>query len=370
MRLRPSIAIAVATVALTIHPGRGAEAPAYKTPDATKSSRGDEKYLPAFSLSKATEFLEAGTPAHEKNCVNCHGKFAHLAARPAIARTQSKECEARRSIEEFATQWTAGKPGPQTRPLRVSEIVMAAAVLAQHDAVTDHRLAPVTRQALDAMWALQRDDGGWEWMKKDQAPSEIDDHFGVTMAAMGTGMAPEHYADTPQARKGLDGIRRYLREHPPATLHQRGLLLLAADSVPGLLSEDEKKRTVADFFAVQQPDGGWAMAALGSGTWHRADHAPLDPNTSDGYGTGFALCILRTGGRLPAEEPRLQKGVLWLKSHQQSSGCWFTRSPHRNDELSTYAGTSYALQALDVCGAIAAPSPSAASPSSPSPRGP
>jgi squalene-hopene/tetraprenyl-beta-curcumene cyclase len=356
MKFRFPIAAMIAVFMLTGDVAPAAEAPAYTTPDAKKPGRSDETMLPAFSLSKATEYLEAGAPAHEKNCVNCHGRFAYLAARPAIAGTKTKDCDARRSIEEFAAKWIAEKPGPQTKPLRVSEIVMAAAVLAQHDAVTDHKLAPVTRKTLDAIWELQREDGGWEWMKKDQAPSEIDDHFGVTMAAIGVGAAPEHYADTAQARKGLDGIRRYLRAHPPATMHQRGLLLLAAASVDGLLSEEEMKRTVADLFELQRPDGGWAMAALGSGQWHRADKEPLDPDTSDGYGTGFALLVLRNGGKVFAGEPLIQKGVLWLKSHQRSSGCWFTRSPHKNDELSTYAGTACALQALDACGALRPPS--------------
>ena len=354
MRFGFSIAVAVAVLALTGGVVPAAETAAYKTPDAKHPNRGDEDILPAFSFSKATEFLEAGTPAHERNCVNCHGKFAYLTARPAIAGTDSKDCDARRSIEEFAAKWTAEKPGPQTKPLRISEIVMAAAVLAQHDAVTDRKLALVTRKTLDAIWELQREDGGWEWMKKDQAPSEIDDHFGVTMAAIGAGTAPEHYADTPQARKGMDGIRRYLREHPPATMHQRAMLLLASAAVPGLLSEQETQRTVADLFALQRPNGGWAMATLGN--WKRADKQPLDPNTSDGYGTGFVLFVLRSSGRIPAEDPRLQKGVLWLKSHQRSSGCWFTRSPHKNDELSTYTGTAYALLALDLCGAIRPPS--------------
>ena len=113
---------------------------------------------------------------------------------------------------------------------------MTAAVLAQHDAATRRKLHPLTRKALDRIWDLQRDDGGWNWVKKNQPPSEIDDHFGVTMAAIGVGMAPDRYADTPQARKGLDRIRHYLREHPPATMHQRGMLLLAAGCVEGLLT--------------------------------------------------------------------------------------------------------------------------------------
>ena len=76
------------------------------------------------------------------------------------------------------------------------------------------RRLPFTRKVLDRIWDLQGEDGGWNWVKKGSPPSEIDDHFGVTTAAIAVGTAPDRYADTPQAHKGLDRIRHYLREHP------------------------------------------------------------------------------------------------------------------------------------------------------------
>jgi squalene-hopene/tetraprenyl-beta-curcumene cyclase len=253
------------------------------------------------------------------------------------------------ALEESAAKLAVAKLSPrETPPLQVSETVLTAAVLAQHDAATPRKLLPLTRKALDRIWDLQRDDGGWNWVKKNTPPSEIDDHFGVTMAAIAVGTAPDRYADTPQARKGLDGIRHYLREHPPATMHQRGMLLLAAGCVEGLLAGEQLTQSVADLFALQRPDGGWAMASLGD--WKRVDGAPLDRTVSDGYGTGFAVYVLRRGGRIAADDPRLHKGLLWLETHQRVSGCWFTRSPYKNDELSTYTGTAYAVLALDACG--------------------
>ena len=321
------------------------EAPASKKP-----KRSEGNFLPQFSLSKAAEYLDREARAHETKCVSCHGTFAYLAACPATAGAASKNREARQFLEESAGKWMTAKMNPQTPPLRASQVVMAAAVLAQDDAITTGKLHPLTLKTFDRVWDLQREDGGWNWVKKNQAPSEIDDHFGVTMAAIGVGVAPDHYAETPQARKGLDGIRRYLREHPPVTMHQRCMLLLAAASINGLMKDEESKRTVADLFALQRPDGGWAMPGLGN--WQRVEGMPLDPNVGDGYGTGFALYVLRNGGKIPADDPRLQKGVLWLKSHQRTSGCWFTRSPHKNDELCTYVGTAYAILGLDACGAI------------------
>ena len=75
---------------------------------------------------------------------------------------------------------------------------------------------------------MQREDGGFDWIKNGQPPSEIDDHYGVTMAAIGVGVAPDHYAETPAARTGLDKIREYFKNNPPANLHQRAMLLLAS----------------------------------------------------------------------------------------------------------------------------------------------
>jgi len=172
----------------------------------------------------------------------------------------------------------------------------------------------------------------------------------VTMAAIGVAAAPEGYAATPRAQKGLAAIRRYLQAHPPENMHQRGMLLLAAAHVDGLLSEPEIAQTVQDLINLQRPDGGWSMAALGD--WKRTDAAPLDRNASDGYGTGFALYVLRRGAGIPAGNPHLRWAIAWLKTHQRASGCWFTRSPHKNDGRSSYVGTAYAVLALDACGAL------------------
>ena len=321
-------------------------------PGSEKPGRDHEPCLKRLSLSKATEYLDSGVHAHESHCFACHGTFAYMAARPVIGTTSSTYRQTRQSLEEFATGLAAEKlSAGETPPLRVSQVVMAAAVLAQADAVTQKSLSPDTRKALDQIWNLQHDDGGWNWVKQGTPPSEIDDHFGVTMAAIAVGAAPGRYADTPQARKGLDRIRQYLREHPPTNMHQRAMLLLAAGQVDGLLTGAQLKQSVADLFALQQPDGGWAMAGLGD--WKRVDGEPLDRAVSDGYGTGLAVYALRRGGRIAADDLRLRNGLTWLKTHQRASGCWFTRSPHKDDELSTYAGTAYAIMALDACGDIA-----------------
>src|SRR5262245_62169987 len=83
------------------------------------------------------------------------------------------------------------------------------AALAFNDAKTTGRLQPLTKSALDRMWKLQRADGSWEWLKCSWPPAEADDYYGVVVAAIGTGIAPDHYSQTPAVQAGLEKIRSY-----------------------------------------------------------------------------------------------------------------------------------------------------------------
>jgi hypothetical protein len=58
-----------------------------------------------------------------------------------------------------------------------------------------------------------------------------------------------------------------------------------------LLDDASRRQTRADLFALQRPDGGWAMASLGDSTWKRKDGTPQDLATCDGYGTGFCVYV-------------------------------------------------------------------------------
>ena len=68
----------------------------------------------------------------------------------------------------------------------------------------------------------------------------------------------------------------------------------------------------------QLDDGGWATPAflVDWKAFKRKDQKPHDPSTADAYGTGLALVVAREMG-IPAKDPRLQKGVVWLKSNQR-----------------------------------------------------
>jgi len=308
-------------------------------------NRPDEPLRKEFSLSAAVGFLDAAALAwhKERKCFACHSDYIYLAVRPLVSHQTRAHQELRAALEHLAEHPRA-KPGR----IGVAEAVMVAAVLASNDAATSGKLHPATRKALDRMWTLQADDGAFPWLKGDQPPSEIDDHYGVTVAAIGAGVAPERYAETPPARAGLQKIRKYLAAHAPEHLHHRAMRLLASRYAHGIMDEPQCREVVDQFFAIQKPDGGWGLATFGN--WQRCDGQPQDCESSDGYGTGFAVYVLRRAG-VPADNPSIQRGLAWLKTHQRVSGRWFTRSLWKDQKhYLTHDGTAYAILALAACG--------------------
>ena len=303
----------------------------------------DEPMRAEFSLDAAVAYLDqmALTWQQDRKCFACHSDYAYLESRPWVSWKTPVHDELRIKLEQLAAK-------PRQVRFRVMEGVMAACVLAQNDALTTGRLHPVTRQALDTMWTLQRDDGGFDWEKSQQPPSEVDDHFGATMALIGVGAAPDGYAETPAAEAGLEKIRQYLKGTPPVNLHQRAMLLLGSLHVGGIMSEAERNAVVADLCAVQKQDGGWGLQSLGN--WKRHDEKPDDTQSSDGYGTGFAIYVLRQAG-VRADDPKIQAGIAWLKANQRTSGRWFTRSQWKDSRhYLSRQGTAYAVRALAACG--------------------
>lgn len=311
----------------------------------------DEPIAEKFSMQQAVRFLDSAalTWLKQRECFSCHSNYAFLMARPAVAHDVVVHKQIREAAEHLATH-------PRKTSYPATEAVMIASVLAQNDAATTGKLHPATRSALDRMWDHQRADGGWKWLDENEPPSEIEEHYGVTMAAIGAGIAPDGYSQTPVARKGLEKIRAYLRNNAPANMHNRAMKMLASLHVEGIMTEAEREKVVVDLFALQKPDGGWNLATLGR-NWKRADGTPQDYETSDGYGTGFAIYAMRTAG-VSADDRRIQQGIRWLKSHQRASGRWFTRSMDKDSkQFITHSGTAYAVLALAACGETASSTP-------------
>lgn len=312
--------------------------------------RQDEPIRDSLDLSLARQSLDQSVLHWQKSrgCVTCHTTVSYMMSRPSLSGGETAHNVVRTYLEEMVrNKWTEKGPAPVY-------IVATACSLAIHDKRTSGKLHPTTRIALDRMWDVQREDGGFDWLNCGWAPMELDDHYGVTFAAVGVGTAPDDYAKSPKAQKGLDGIRKYLKEQPAPTVHHRAMLLWASLGVDGIL-EDERKSAIRDeILALQLPDGGWSLSGMLTG-WpeftRKDDLKPLT-DVSDAYATGMSVWLAIQAG-VPSSDERIQKGIAWLKSHQRESGRWFTPSPTKDaHHYIANAGTAWAVMALDACGEI------------------
>jgi len=326
----------------------GAAEPAKPSPlTALGANRKDEPLAKRFSVERATHFLDEAALAwqNEKKCFTCHTNYAYLYARPLVAADAKAHTEVRRFAEELVSErW------PKQGPRWDAEVVATAAALAFNDASSTSKLHPLTKTALDRMWTVQRKDGGWSWLKCNWPPMESDDHYGATLAALATGVAPGAYAKSEIAQKGLAKLRDYLRKNPPTHIHHRAMILWVSSYLDGFMSATEKQACIKELSALQKSDGGWALATLGD--YKRVDKKEQDFATSDGYATGFVVYVLRKSG-VPADDVRIKKGIAWLKANQRESGRWFTRSANRDTKhYISHAGTAFAVMALCECGEI------------------
>jgi squalene-hopene/tetraprenyl-beta-curcumene cyclase len=331
---------------------------AEEKPAAKPAALADEPLAGEFSLPKSAEHLDGVTTKwiEKHKCASCHTGYPYLIARASLGDNNAPALlHVRTFLEDRVAAWdNQGKgagylkgEGPVRTTEGVTEVVAIAATLASHDAQSGGQLHPRTRQALERMWELQREDGSWTWNKTGLAPFEHDIYYGAVYAAVGVGHAPEGYAQSDAARVGVSRLRRYLQNNPPPDLHHKTWLLWASLKLDGLLDPAEREQTVGDLLALQRDDGGWSLPSLRRRK--RRDGKPDDRSASDGYATGLILYVLRQTGVGADAEP-IRRGVAWLKTHQRASGRWFTQSLNgsRANVISN-AGTAFAVMALTAC---------------------
>ena len=314
---------------------------------ASGKNLADEPLAKVFSAENAGHFLDTASLHWQKSrqCLTCHTNYAYLMARPYLG----ADVTAHRQVRAFAEELIE-KRWEEKGPRWDAEVVAAAAALAANDAATTRTLHPLTKRALDRMWTVQRPNGGFNWLKCGWPPMENDDEYGVILAAVAVGLAPENYRVQPQAQEGIARLRKALAETKWPTLHHRAMLVWSAAAWPELLPAEERQRTIEELALRQLPDGGWSASSLGD--WTRADGTPQTPEVADGYGTGFVLFVLQKGG-VPATDPRIEKGIAWLKANQRESGRWYTRSLHKDGHhFLTHAGSAFAVMALGEAGQL------------------
>ncbi|MBI2825916.1 MAG: squalene--hopene cyclase [Planctomycetia bacterium] len=342
----------------------------------------DEPLAKSFSLELAALYLDRAALDWQKThaCIACHMMLPYMMARPALNSVRPQPPEVRQFFEEIAAGKREAMPAYECKDIDGAVAIGVASALALNDRSSTGKLHPLTRQALDRMWTVQRSDGAWQWPFRDTPPLKVDEHYGAALAAIAVGMAPGDYAGTPAAQAGLARIRQFLLNSKTVSLHQRAMMLWASAHVEGLLSGDAQAEILGTLLAAQRPDGGWSMASLvdntsdpsvaqervasmkaekGYGTEFLAyvgpDRGYKSSLATDGYATGFAVFVARQAG-VPAADRRLERGVAWLRTHQRASGRWFTPSQAwHTQHLISNAGTAYAVLALDACGEVPRP---------------
>jgi len=338
-------------------------------PDA---SGWDAKAAAKYLDSRAEWWSTWPNAARDKGtfCISCHTTLPYAIARPALRTTLGESgpspseskilnnllTRARdwRDIEPFYPDQTRGIP--KTSESRAIESVMNAVVLARRDAGAG-RLSDDTRTALGVMWSLQMktgpNNGAWTWLNFNYDPWESPNspYFGASLAALAVGSAPEGYAATPEIQNNLKALRGYFdRQHGTVSVLNQLMGLWASARVPGLLTDQQRRATIDATLALQQADGGWNAASLG--TFKRVDNTANDTR-SDGYATALAALAMQEAG-VPRTDPRIAKGLDWLRRNQdRATGRWVATSLNKERDPESDAGkfmsdaaTAYAVLAL------------------------
>jgi squalene-hopene/tetraprenyl-beta-curcumene cyclase len=304
-----------------------------------------------FSLAKSTEYLDgvARFWMDKNSCGACHVNFPYLMARPLLPGPRTP-------LVPETRNFMLNRKTTHNAFFSDAEKVGIAFALAWHDSRTTGKLQPDTRQALRRMWSVQKPTGTWMKMGCGSFPPlENDFVYTATLAALAAGIAPEGYARTAEARAGLTRVRGYLAKVRGPDLHHHSMLLWASLYVENLMTPEERQQTIKALLASQKKDGGWSLVGLRPSLARLIGESP----SSDGYGTGFAIFVLRQAG-VSASRPEIARGVRWLQNNQRASGRWFTPSHAAGDPTEggvgardlyiQSLGTAFAVLALDACG--------------------
>lgn len=379
-RTAARFAFVVFVLFVHIPPSHAADKPKpafqYKSGDIRVSiPTADEPRVKQFgpaSLKLAAKYLEDGalTWVREKSCVNCHTTGPYMTERTAWTKQFGP------ASAEVHKDFVGSVP-KEIKPVKETETrghkhypstfftVWRSLGLAEWDRHITGKLSEPTERALRDLFERQSASGAFVSHGEVEIPHITTDFELSLQAARAITAAPGWLSglkdETLLAR--VAKLKDYLRTAPPKNDFDRILKLQLAHYLPELVSPKERNAALALLSVKQHADGGWSvrdMSALND--WHFEMSATVvnlinglpdaaNPE-SDAYMTALAVVLMRQSN-VPTSDPRVQRGLAWLRREQRGSGRWWMHSLYRgNYHYITYIATAQAVKAFALCGEL------------------
>jgi squalene-hopene/tetraprenyl-beta-curcumene cyclase len=332
----------------------------------------DEPRVKVFgpeSIKTAVQYLEHGAVAwvREKSCVNCHTTGPYMTERTAWTKQFGPASE--EVLKDFV-----GSVPKEVKPVKETETrghkhypntfysVWRSLGLAEWDRHITGKLSEPTERSLRDMFERQSANGAFASHGEVEIP-HITTDFELTLQAVRAITAAPGWLvglkdEALLAR--VAKLKEYLRTTPPKNDFDRVLKLQLAHYLPELVPQKERDAALKLLSAKQHADGGWCVRDFSAlDDWHfemSTNVVNLIKNLpdaarpeSDAYMTALAIVLLRQSN-VPAADPRIQRGLAWLKREQRETGRWWMHSLYRgNYHYITYIATAQALKAFALC---------------------
>jgi len=335
----------------------------------------DEPRVKAFgssSLKLAGKYLEDGalTWVREKSCVNCHTTGPYMAERTAWtkqfgpASTEVLDDFVKTVPKEIKTVAETATRGHKHYPSTFYSVWRSLG-LAEWDKNTTGKLSEPTERALRDLFERQSANGAFVSHGEVEIPHITTDFELSLQAARAITAAPGWLAGLKDdaLKSRVAKLKDYLRTGAPKNDFDRVLKLQLAHYLPELVPPTERDAALKLLSGKQHADGGWCIRDFSAlNDWHfeisdtvrkLVTGLPDAANPeSDAYMTAFAVVLLRQSN-VPVSDPRVQRGLAWLRREQRETGRWWMHSLYRgNYHYITYIATVQALKAFDLCGEL------------------
>lgn len=335
----------------------------------------DEPRIALFgtaSLVAAGKYLEDGALSwvREESCVNCHTTGPYMAERTAWSRQfgpPSEEVHADfvNSVPDVVKPVTPADGNGHMFYPDTFFSVWRALGLAEWDRHVNKVTSEPTERALRDMFEHQSENGSFVSHGEVEIPHITTDFELSLQAARAITAAPDWLSGLQDNAllSRIAKLKSWLETAPPNNDFDRVLKLQLAHYFPELIPQAERDAALQLLTSKQHADGGWSTRDMSPiDAWH-FEMSPTVVNLlnnlpdanmpeSDAYMTALAIVLMRQS-HIPATDPRIARGLAWLKREQRQSGRWWMHSLYRgNYHYITYIATAQALKAFDLCGEL------------------